>query len=63
MPPTDRHNAEERRARIASLLKELRARATPRHKSDAVQTRVSKTFRPAKAQIASASLPRAGKKR
>jgi hypothetical protein len=62
MPPTERNNADERRARIESLLKELQAQEKPRREGGE-RTRVPKKLRPAKAQISSPSRSRAGKKR
>ena len=64
MPPTDRNNADERRARIESLLKDLRASRALQPAGVGAQKRASrKLVRPAKAQIASSRRSRAGKKR
>jgi hypothetical protein len=62
MPPTDRNNADERRARIESLLEELQAHTKPRVEGVAGRTRASKKLRPAKAQIAPIARSRTRKK-
>ena len=63
MPPTDRNNAAERRARIESLLKDLRAsRALQPERVGAQKRPAKKLIRPAKAQL-SRTRQRTAKKR
>ena len=55
MPPTDRNNADERRARIESMLEELRAKNEPVSAQAGGRKRSKRLARPVKADISSTS--------